>query len=96
MNDVVQHGLPLALFVIFCTLSVVSAIGVVALRNPVSSAFALILAFLNVACIFAMEEAYFIAAVQVIVSAASAISDVSRSFSTRRRRTSATRADTSK
>lgn len=69
MIDFIQHGLPLALFILFCALTVVSAIGVVALRNPVSSAFALILVFLNVAGIFAMQEAFFIAAVQVIVYA---------------------------
>lgn len=69
MTDFIQHTLPLLLFVAFCTLSVVSALGVVLLRNPVSSAFALIIAFLNVACIFAMQGAYFISAVQVIVYA---------------------------
>lgn len=69
MTDVVQQGIPTALFVLFCTLSVVSALGVVILRNPVSSAFALILVFLNVAGIFAMQEAFFIAAVQILVYA---------------------------
>lgn len=69
MIDVIQNGIPLVLFVLFCALTVVSALGVVVLRNPVSSAFALILVFLNVACIFALQEAFFIAAVQVIVYA---------------------------
>ncbi len=69
MSDVVNQGIPLGLFVVFCALSIVSALGVVVLRNPVSSAFALILTFLNVAGIFAMQEAFFIAAVQVIVYA---------------------------
>lgn len=69
MNEIVNQGIPLGLFVFFCALSVVSALGVVVLRNPVSSAFALILTFLNVAGIFAMQEAFFIAAVQVIVYA---------------------------
>lgn len=69
MNDFIQHTLPVILFVAFCTLAVVSALGVVILRNPVSAAFALIIAFLNVACIFAMQGAYFISAVQVIVYA---------------------------
>jgi len=69
MTDFIQNGLPLALFVIFCTLAVVSALGVVILRNPVSSAFSLILVLLNIAGIFAMQEAYFISAVQIIVYA---------------------------
>jgi NADH-quinone oxidoreductase subunit J len=69
MSDFISHGLPQALFVIFCTLAITSAIGVVVLRNPVSSAFSLILVLLNVAGIFAMQEAYFIAAVQILVYA---------------------------
>lgn len=69
MNDFIQTGLPMALYVTFCMLAVVSALGVVILRNPVSAAFSLIVAFLNVACIFAMQGAFFISAVQVIVYA---------------------------
>ncbi|HEY8280205.1 MAG TPA: NADH-quinone oxidoreductase subunit J, partial [Bdellovibrionota bacterium] len=69
MNDFLQVVLPQILFVCFCTLAVGSAIGVVAIRNPVSSAFSLILVLLNVAGIFSMQEAYFIAAVQILVYA---------------------------
>ncbi len=69
MSDFIQQGLPQFLFVALCVLAVASAIGVVALRNPVSSAFSLILVLLNVAGIFAMQEAFFIAAVQVLVYA---------------------------
>jgi len=69
VTDFIQTTLPLALYVIFCTLAIVSALGVVILKNPVSSAFALIISFLNVACIFAMQGAFFISAVQVIVYA---------------------------
>ncbi len=69
MNDFIQQILPQVLFVGFCVLAIVSALGVVALRNPVSSAFSLILVLLNVAGIFAMQEAYFVAAVQVLVYA---------------------------
>ncbi len=69
MNEFISEGLPQILFVAFCTLAVVSALGVVVLRNPVSSAFSLILVLLNVAGIFAMQEAYFIAAVQILVYA---------------------------
>jgi NADH-quinone oxidoreductase subunit J len=67
--DFIQQALPQFLFVAFCTLAMASAIGVVTLRNPVSSAFALILVLLNVAGIFAMQEAFFVAAVQVLVYA---------------------------
>jgi NADH-quinone oxidoreductase subunit J len=69
MNDVVQNGLPLALFVLFCGLAVASSVAVVTLRNPVSAAFSLILVLLNVAGIFAMQEAFFVAAVQILVYA---------------------------
>ena len=69
MTEIVNQGIPLGLFIFFCALTVVSALGVVVLKNPVSSAFALILVFLNVAGIFAMQEAFFIAAVQVLVYA---------------------------
>jgi NADH-quinone oxidoreductase subunit J len=69
VNAFIQTGLPMALYVIFCVLAIVGALGVVILRNPVSAAFSLIIAFLNVACIFAMQGAFFISAVQVIVYA---------------------------
>lgn len=68
-SDFIQTGLPMALYVVFCVLAIVGALGVVILRNPVSAAFSLIVAFLNVACIFAMQGAFFISAVQVIVYA---------------------------
>lgn len=69
MNDFISNGLPQILFYVFCVLGALSALGVVALKNPVSSAFSLILVLLNVAGIFAMQEAFFISAVQVIVYA---------------------------
>lgn len=69
MNDLIQVQLPNYLYAFFCIASVVCAFGVVALRNPVASAFSLILVLLSVAGIFALQEAYFIAAVQVLVYA---------------------------
>lgn len=69
MMEFVNQGLPNALFVLFCLLSVVGAIGVIMLKNPVSSAFSLIMVLLNVAGMFAMQEAYFISAVTVLVYA---------------------------
>lgn len=69
MNEFIQAALPQYLFLAFCTLAICSAIGVVVLRSPVSSAFSLILVLLNVAGMFAMQGAYFVAAVQVLVYA---------------------------
>lgn len=68
MESLIQ-ALPQALFYLFCLLSVAFALGVVLLKNPVSSAFSLVMVLLCVAGVFAMQEAYFIAAVQVLVYA---------------------------
>jgi NADH-quinone oxidoreductase subunit J len=65
----INQGLPQILFVLFCVLALASSIAVVILKNPVSAAFSLILVLLNVAGIFAMQEAFFVAAVQIIVYA---------------------------
>ncbi len=54
-------------FYIIAAVSVLTAIGVVAARNPVHSAVFLVLCFLNVAGIFVMLGAEFLAVVQVIV-----------------------------
>lgn len=69
MIELFQNQLPQALFYLFCALAVLSALGVILLRNPVSSAFSLIVVFLNIAGVFAMQQAYFISAVQVLVYA---------------------------
>jgi NADH-quinone oxidoreductase subunit J len=69
MNDIINQGIPLGLFLVFCVLAIVSSLAVVTLKNPVSAAFSLILVLLNVAGIFAMQEAYFVAAVQILVYA---------------------------
>ena len=54
-------------FYLIATVSVLTAIGVVAARNPVHSGIFLVLCFLNVAGIFVMLGAEFLAVVQVIV-----------------------------
>lgn len=69
MIDFISTLLPQVLFYLFCVLAVLASFGVVMLKNPVSSAFSLIFVLLNVAGIFAMQEAYFISAVQVLVYA---------------------------
>ncbi len=57
----------LIFFYILAAVSVLTAIGMVAARNPVHSAVFLVLCFLNVAGIFVMLGAAFLAVVQVIV-----------------------------
>jgi NADH-quinone oxidoreductase subunit J len=54
-------------FYIIATVSVLAALGVVAARNPVHSAVFLVISFLNVAGIFVMLGAEFLAIIQVIV-----------------------------
>jgi NADH-quinone oxidoreductase subunit J len=61
--------MPLVFFYVFAVLTVLSAIGVIAFRNTVSSAFALVLTLFGVACLYAMLEAHFLAAMQVLVYA---------------------------
>ncbi len=57
------------LFVAFAVLALASAIAVVAARNPVHSALYLLLSFLLVACIFILQQAEFVGAVQILVYA---------------------------
>lgn len=54
-------------FDILAVIAVISACGVVLARNPVHSAVALVVTFVNLAGIFVMLRAEFIAAVQIIV-----------------------------
>lgn len=56
-------------FYIFSALTVVTAFLVITLRNPLSSAFALVLSLFGVACLFALLGAHFLAAMQVLVYA---------------------------
>ena len=57
------------LFYVVAGITVVAAIGVVTLRNPVHAAVSLLLTFLMVAVLFIMNHAEFLAAVQVLVYA---------------------------
>ncbi len=59
----------LALFWIFSILMLVFALGVVFLRNPVSSAMSLVMTFVALAALFVTLDAFFIAVVQVLVYA---------------------------
>jgi NADH-quinone oxidoreductase subunit J len=57
------------LFVIFAALALGAAIAVVVARNPVHSALYLLLSFVLVACIFILQQAEFVGAVQMLVYA---------------------------
>lgn len=59
----------LLLFWIFSLLTLVFAIGVVFLRNPVSSAMSLVMSFVGLAALFVTLDAFFIGVVQVLVYA---------------------------
>ncbi len=57
------------LFVVFAALALGAAIAVVVARNPVHSALYLLLSFVLVACIFILQQAEFVGAVQMLVYA---------------------------
>ena len=57
------------LFAIFSVLALASAVAVVVARSPVHSALYLLLSFLLVACIFILQQAEFVGAVQMLVYA---------------------------
>jgi NADH-quinone oxidoreductase subunit J len=57
------------LFAIFAVLALASAIAVIVARNPVHSALCLLLSFVLVACIFILQQAEFVGAVQMLVYA---------------------------
>jgi len=58
---------PALLFYLFAALAVLGAILVVSLRNPMYSAFALLVSFLAVAGLFFLRHAEFLAVVQIFV-----------------------------
>jgi NADH-quinone oxidoreductase subunit J len=57
------------LFVVFAGLALAAAIAVVVAKNPVHSALYLLLSFVLVACIFILQQAEFVGAVQMLVYA---------------------------
>ena len=67
--DAVTANMPLVVFLLVGTVTVASAILVVAMRNPVHSALFLLVTFLCVAVLFVMRGAEFVGAVQVLVYA---------------------------
>ncbi len=57
------------LFYIFAALALIGGIGVVVYKNPVSSAFAMILSFLGLAALFIQLDAYLVGILQILVYA---------------------------
>ena len=66
MESLVANG-PAILFYAFAALALVSAVGVVTLRNPMYGAISLLTSFLSVAVLFLLRNAEFLAMVQVFV-----------------------------
>jgi NADH-quinone oxidoreductase subunit J len=66
VNALVANG-PALLFYVFAALAVISAVGVVTMRNPMYGAIALLTSFLSVAVLFLLRNAEFLAIVQIFV-----------------------------
>jgi NADH-quinone oxidoreductase subunit J len=66
MEALVSNG-PAILFYVFGALALVSAVGVVVLRNPMYGAISLLTSFLSVAVLFLLRHAEFLAMVQIFV-----------------------------
>jgi NADH-quinone oxidoreductase subunit J len=66
MGFLVAHGAAL-LFYLFAALALAGAVAVVAMRNPMYSAIALLVTFLAVAVLFLLRDAEFLAVVQIFV-----------------------------
>ena len=62
-------GVEFVTFAVCAVIVLIGAVGVVAARNPVHSALFLVQTLFGVAVLFVIKEAYFLAAVQVIVYA---------------------------
>lgn len=56
-------------FYLFAALAIIGALGVISYKNPVTSAFSMILSFLGSAALFIMLDAYLIGILQVLVYA---------------------------
>jgi|TARA_B110000305_G_C19424119_1_gene632557 NADH-quinone oxidoreductase subunit J len=57
------------LFYIFAAFALIGGIGVVVYRNPVSSAFSMVLSFLGLAALFIQLNAYLVGVLQILVYA---------------------------
>jgi NADH-quinone oxidoreductase subunit J len=61
--------MPAALFYFFAAVMIIGGISVVALRNPVSSAMAMVASFVGLAALFVGLNAYFVGIIQILVYA---------------------------
>lgn len=66
MEALAANG-PAILFYVFAALAVVSALGVVTMRNPMYGAISLLSSFLCVAVLFLLRHAEFVAVVQIFI-----------------------------
>lgn len=66
MEFLLTNG-PALLFYVFAVMAVGAALLVITLRNPVYSAFSLLVTFLSVAALFLLRHAEFVAIVQIFV-----------------------------
>jgi NADH-quinone oxidoreductase subunit J len=66
VSALVANG-PALLFYLFAALAVVSALGVVTMRNPMYGALSLLVTFLSVAVLFLLRQAEFVGMVQIFV-----------------------------
>ncbi|HEX3529525.1 MAG TPA: NADH-quinone oxidoreductase subunit J [Thermoanaerobaculia bacterium] len=66
MSALAANG-PAILFYVFAALAIVSALGVVTLRNPMYGALSLLVTFLSVAVLFILRQAEFVGMVQIFV-----------------------------
>jgi NADH-quinone oxidoreductase subunit J len=66
MSALTANG-PAILFYVFAALAVVSALGVVTLRNPMYGALSLLVTFLSVAVLFLLRQAEFVGMVQIFI-----------------------------
>ncbi|MGE4232089.1 MAG: NADH-quinone oxidoreductase subunit J [Bacteriovoracia bacterium] len=57
------------LLILFSAIGLLSAVAVVLSKRPITSAFCLVLVFFNVAAVYALLSAHFIAAIQLLVYA---------------------------
>lgn len=56
-------------FYLFAALAIIGALGVISYKNPVTSAFSMILSFLGIASLFILMDAYLVGILQILVYA---------------------------
>ncbi|PQJ29584.1 NADH-quinone oxidoreductase subunit J family protein [Rubritalea profundi] len=59
--------MPTPLFYLFAVIMLAGGIGIVAMRNPVASAFSMIVSFIGLAALFVGLNAYFVGILQILV-----------------------------